>query len=302
MTPPPVHHRTGERIVYDDNGLPVIVPEAGGAPGVETGGNRNREEPRTLKKGKAAIAMFARRPLIGVKKIKPEGLEISLDETISPVRNFGYAPQAIVVTDEGSVQVARLRKESFAIQQDGPAGQNQVIGTVVSSDPSLPPDAVMVLDSPFVAGNLERIRLFATYATIIRQFIEVTVYRQNPIDFIVAGLPIPQEIVIWFNRFIRLPTQFNDSLPGPIPIIEIVVDERVEIPYALPFETQEGARAGSGLGIPGFPTTPSITLTTPKFYIQASIFTMDPAAVLQWRLIFEDGGRANTRDLTAGGI
>jgi hypothetical protein len=271
-----------ERIVYDEKGQPVIADDGEGALGKRrVGGGQSqpqRDEPRVLRYGSNAIKMFARRPLVGVKKVKPEAEGISLDETIPPIRAFGYAPQAMIMTNEGSLYTApmrtRMRVANEAIVITVPADP-----IVLPAPPVAPPDVIFQLEGPFLSGTIERIQLFAYWVVqALRNYTEITIYNQDPIPFLLAVpvQPIPRDAIVYENF----------SLPIPVPVcapnrFENVIDENIDIPYELQFTLQSSGRTGQGTQV----VTPKLWIRISRWLLAATAITYD------WRITFADGGR-----------
>jgi hypothetical protein len=269
-----------EKIVYDEKGLPNIVDDGQGSLGQHRGGgqgNPQRDEPRCLRYGSTAIKMFARRPLVGVKKVKPEEENLSLDETISPVRKFGYAPQAMLLTNEGSLYVApmraRIRVANEAIVVTSPADP-----IVLPAAPVVPVDVVFQLESPFLSGTIERVQLFASWVDpCIRNFMELTIYNQDPIALLLAGTPIPRDFVVYENFSLPIPAPWS----GGGGRFENVIDENIDIPYELQYNLQSSGRTGQGTQV----IIPKLWFRISRWVLAATAITYD------WRITFADGGR-----------
>jgi len=279
-----------ERILYDEKGLPIIVDDGQGGlgqPRAGSGGSGrpDRDEPRSKRSGMNATKMFARRPLVGVKKVKPEEEELVLDETIPPVRKFGYAPQALLLTNEGSLYVANMRTEMQI-------GNAAIIGSVPANPITNPPpaptplaDVIFMLESPFLSGVIKRVKLFAAWQApaspalpICRSNTELTIYKEDPQPFILAGTPIPRNIIVYENFFLPIPVPFTASLTT----FESVIDEDIDIPYELQFNKQSSGTLNS----------PNVGVIIPRLWFRLAQWTLSQRTVVyDWRIEFEDGGR-----------
>jgi hypothetical protein len=270
-----------ERLDYDEKGLPIIVDDGQGQLGKTRVGSAaarpQRDEPRMLRYGFDAIKMFARRPLVGIKKIKPEDEQLSLDETVPPIRRFGYAPQAMLLTNEGSLYVAPMRAR-IQVQNDATVGTVPADPITLPAPPLAPPDRIFKLNNPFLSGTIERVQLFAAWMVqTLRNYTELTIYNQDPMPFILGALPIPRDIIVYESFALPLPTPNTPAMTQ----YESVLDENIDIPYELQFDQQSSGRRGQGTGV-----------VIPQLWLRLSGWTLAATAInFDWRITFADGGR-----------
>ena len=270
-----------ERIAYDEKGLPFIEDDGHGSlGGARVGGQAarpQRDEPRILRYGLDAIKMFARRPLVGVKKVKPSDEQLTLDETIPPIRRFGYAPQAMLLTNEGSLYVAPMRTR-IRVTGDATVGVVPADPITLPVPPVAPPDRIFKLDQPFLSGTIERVQLFAAWMVqTLRNYTELTIYNQDPMPFILGATPIPRDIIVYESFSLPLPTPNTPAMTQ----FESVLDENIDIPYELQFDAQSSGRTGQGTGV-----------VIPQLWLRLAGWTLAATPInFDWRITFADGGR-----------
>jgi hypothetical protein len=183
----------------------------------------------------------------------------------------------MLLTNEGSIYVAPMRTR-LQIGNDATVGTVPADPITLPVPPVAPPDRIFQLQQPFLSGTIERVQLFAAWMVqTLRNYTELTIYNQDPMPFILAGAPIPRDAIVYESFSLPLPVPNTPAMTR----FESVIDENIDIPYELQFDTQSSGRTGQGTQV-----------IIPRLWLRLSGWTLAATPInFDWRITFADGGR-----------
>jgi len=212
---------------------------------------------------------LGRRGLVGVRKIKPNIDQQSLDETVNPLRQgFDYAPTAWFMTGEGSAYATVLVDRRILQRPDDFIG-------LLGSD-------LVLRYRTFQAGQLLELRILSTHANISAISTLVQVYERDP-----TKLPAAQLDAYLVHKETFLIPVINTGGAE----LEMARRDGIEKQFEMPLQGQSPHAPVLPGAVPN-PNSPQFTegAVQPFLFVRFSPWSIDPAWKPRIEIAVEDRG------------